>query len=169
MENITIRRMTIEDAEAVTDILMNAWKTAYRGIVSDEYLDNMNRETLAERRRQQHKDYIVAVADGRIVGYCWYMNNNSYTQDVPEVDSEIVALYVDPASKRHGLGKMLLSHAMDDLRNQGKKKMIIWCLKDNLPARAFYEKMGGTVAYEHKTNIWYRDYDEVGFLYNLEQ
>ena len=28
MENITIRRMTIEDAEAVTDILMNAWKTA---------------------------------------------------------------------------------------------------------------------------------------------
>lgn len=169
MENITIRRMTIEDAEAVTDILMNAWKTAYRGIVSDEYLDNMNRETLAERRRQQHKDYIVAVADGRIVGYCWYMNNNSYTQDVPEVDSEVVALYVDPASKRHGLGRLLLSHAMDDLRNQGKKKMIIWCLKDNLPAKAFYEKMDGTVAYEHKTNIWYRDYDEVGFLYNLEQ
>ena len=124
MENVTIRRMTIEDAEAVTDILMNAWKTAYRGIVSDEYLDNMNKETLTERRRQQHKDYIVAVADGRIVGYCWYMNNNSYTQDVPEVDSEVVALYVDPASKRHGLGRMLLSHAMDDLRNQGKKKII---------------------------------------------
>ena len=169
MENITIRRMSIEDAEAVTDILMNAWKTAYRGIVSDEYLDNMNRETLAERRRQQHKDYIVAVSDGRIVGYCWYMSNNSYSQDVPEVDSEVVALYVDPASKRHGLGRMLLSHAMDDLRNQGKKKMIIWCLKDNLPARAFYEKMGGSIVYEHKTNIWYKDYDEVGFLYELEQ
>ena len=169
MENIIIRRMTIEDAEAVTDILMNAWKTAYRGIVSDEYLDNMNKETLTERRRQQHKDYIVAVADGRIVGYCWYMSNNSYSQDVPEVDSEVVALYVDPASKRHGLGRMLLSHAMDDLRNQGKKKMMIWCLKDNLPARAFYEKMGGSIVYEHKTNIWYKDYDEVGFLYELEQ
>ena len=47
--------------------------------------------------------------------------------------------------------------------------MIIWCLKDNLPARAFYEKMGGSIAYEHKTNIRYKDYDEVGFLYDLEQ
>lgn len=36
MENIVIRRMEIEDAEAVTDILIKSWQTAYRGIVSDE-------------------------------------------------------------------------------------------------------------------------------------
>ena len=46
--------------------------------------------------------------------------------------------------------------------------MIIWCLKENYPSRKFYEKMGGAVIGEHKTNIWYKDYDEVGFLYKLE-
>ena len=41
MENIVIRRMEIEDAEAVTDILIKSWQTAYRGIVSDEHLENI--------------------------------------------------------------------------------------------------------------------------------
>ena len=167
MENIVIRRMEIEDAEAVTDILIKSWRTAYRGIISDEHLDNMDRVTLTDRRRKQYKDYIVAVFEGRIVGYCWYVNNNSFTNDVPDIDCEVVALYVDPELKRNGLGRQLLLYAIDDLKKQGRKKMIIWCLKENYPSRKFYEKMGGEIIGEHTTNIGYKDYDEVGFLYKL--
>ncbi|MBQ5310903.1 MAG: GNAT family N-acetyltransferase [Oscillospiraceae bacterium] len=165
--DITIRRMRPEDAEAVTDILMGCWKTAYRGIVSDEHLDNMDRAQLAERRRQQYRDYIVAVSDGEIVGYCWYVSDDSYTNDMPGIDSEIVALYVKPELKRRGIGKKLFLYAVDDLRKQDRKKMVIWCLKDNLSAARFYEDMGGTAAGEHRINIGGREYDEVGFLYSL--
>ena len=38
MENTVIRRMTPDDAEVVTDVLIDTWKTAYRGIVSDDVL-----------------------------------------------------------------------------------------------------------------------------------
>ena len=39
----------------------------------------------------------------------------------------------------------MLLYAVDDLKKQKRKNMIIWCLKDNTSARMFYEKMGGTV------------------------
>ena len=32
----------------------------------------------------------------------------------------------------------------------------------------FYEKMGGTIIGEHKIHIGNQDYDEVGFLYRLD-
>ena len=167
MEDIIIRRMNIEDSEAVTDILISSWQTAYRGIVSDEHLDNMDRPSLVERRRKQYKDYIVAVSDGEVVGYCWYVNDSSFTNDVSDIDSEVVALYVKPELKRHGVGRTMLSYAIDDLKKQDRKRMIIWCLKDNTPSRLFYESMGGTIVGEHKIHIGNRDYDEVGFLYTL--
>ena len=55
MENTVIRRMAPEDAEAVTDVLIDTWKTAYRGIVSDDVLDHQDREMLIERRKSSIK------------------------------------------------------------------------------------------------------------------
>ncbi|MBR2751810.1 MAG: GNAT family N-acetyltransferase [Clostridiales bacterium] len=167
MESITIRRMTIEDAEAVTDVLIKTWQTAYRGIVSDECLDHMDRPTLIERRKRQYKDYIVAVVEGRIVGFCWYVNDNSFSKEEAGIDSEIVAIYVLPESERNGVGRKMFSYAVDDLKAQGRKRMVIWCLKDNSSGRNFYEKMGGVIMGEHKTHIGNLDYDEVGFLFEL--
>ena len=168
MGNIIIRRMEFEDAEAVTDVLIASWQTAYRGIVSDECMDNLDRVALTERRRKQYRDYIVAVIDGRIAGFCWYMNDNSYSKDVPEIDCEVVAIYVLPELLRQGVGSRMLSYAVDDLKKQGREKMVIWCLKDNINGRKFYEKMGGVIMGEHKTHIGNDDYDEVGYLFRLQ-
>ena len=159
--------MQYEDAEAVTDVLINTWKTAYRGIVSDDCLDNLDRESLTERRRKQYKDYIVAVLDERVVGYCWYVNDNSFSKDTPEIDCEIVAIYVLPEYEGRGVGRKMFSYAAEDLRNQKRSKMVIWCLKENDSGRKFYEKMGGVIMGEHQTHIGNQDYDEVGFLFNI--
>lgn len=167
MSDITVRRMTIEDAEAVTDVLIDSWQTAYRGIVSDDCLDNLNRAELIERRKRQYKDYIVAVVDDRVAGYCWYINDNSFSDDLSDIDCEIVALYVRPELERHGIGSRMLSYAADDLKDQGRTRMVIWCLKDNHRGRQFYTKMGGNVMGEHTTHIGNDDYDEVGFLFSL--
>lgn len=167
MQNTIIRRMTFEDAESVTDVLIDTWKTAYRGIVSDDVLDHQDREMLIERRRRQYKDYIVADVNGRVVGYCWYVNDNSFSKELSDVDCEIVAIYVLPETERRGLGRKMFTYAVEDLKKQGKTRMVIWCLKDNSTGREFYKKMGGTVIGEHKTHIGNEDYDEVGFLFSL--
>lgn len=167
MGDIIIRRMEIGDSEAVVDVLIDSWQTAYRGIVSDDCLDNLDRPSLIGRRKKQYKEYIVALLDGRVAGYCWYKNDNSFSEDMAEADSEIVAIYVRPELERQGVGREMFLHAVDDLRKQGRRKMVIWCLKDNLRGRRFYEKMGGVPAGEHQTHIGNDDYDEVGFMFDI--
>ena len=167
MEDTIIRRMKPEDAEAVTDVLIDTWKTAYRGIVSDDVLDHQDREMLIGRRRRQYKDYIVAEVNGRVVGYCWYVNDNSFSKELSDIDCEIVAIYVLPEIARKGVGRKMFSYAVEDLRKQNREKMVIWCLKENNTGRAFYERMGGKIIGEHKTHIGNEDCDEVGFLFSI--
>lgn len=37
----------------------------------------------------------------------------------------------------------MLKYAINDLKSNNKTKVILWCLKDNLNARKFYEKNDG--------------------------
>ena len=55
MENIIVRKIKEEDIPSVVDIQMNSWKTAYRGIIDDNYLDTMNKDEIMERRRREKK------------------------------------------------------------------------------------------------------------------
>ena len=42
--------------------------------------------------------------------------------------------------------------------------MIIWCLKDNYPSRAFYEKMGGIYCGENIIERGNKQYKEAGYI-----
>lgn len=44
MQDIIIRNATIEDVERIADIKIEGWQTAYRGIIDDDFLDNMDRK-----------------------------------------------------------------------------------------------------------------------------
>ena len=41
MSEITIRDVNFEDLRRVSEIVVESWKTAYRGIVADEYLESL--------------------------------------------------------------------------------------------------------------------------------
>ena len=49
MQDIIIRNATIEDVERIADIKIEGWQTAYRGIIDDDFLDNMDREKKLRR------------------------------------------------------------------------------------------------------------------------
>ena len=53
------------------------------------------------------------------------------------------------------------------MKNIGKTKMVLWCLKDNVLARKFYEKMGGIIIKERLIHIGNKDYEEVAFEYGI--
>ena len=50
--SIKIRKAEIADAEKIAKIKIEGWQTAYRGIIDDEFLDNMDRKKEIEKRRQ---------------------------------------------------------------------------------------------------------------------
>lgn len=163
-----IRNVTEKDLPDVVDIQIAGWRTAYRSIIDDEILDTINREERLARRRKDWRDtgFIVAEKDGEVVGFCRYIDNNSYSSDY-DVDCELMAIYLRPDVKRQGIGCKLFNYVADEFRRQGKKKMILWCLKDNQASRRFYEAMGGTLGGEKTFETGGKSFPEIAYLYDL--
>ena len=159
---ITIRDAKKEDVRQIAEICVEDWKAAYRGIIDDAYLDSLSVEKRYEVELNRYQENVVATDGREILGYAWLQT----TEDAI-ADCEIVALYVRYAHRNKGIGKLLLRHAVDRFRENGKKRMIIWCLKENHESRRFYEKTGGK-AFQASTHNWGgREYDMISYLYDL--
>ena len=168
--DIIIRDIKESDIPSVVDIQMNGWKEAYKGIIDDVVLDAMNRNEKIERMKTNYQeDYFKVVElDNEVVGFARYYSDNRFSPDYP-IDCEIVALYIKPELKYHGIGTKLVKYIINEFKKMKKEKMIIWCLKENYPSRKFYEKMGGKIIGEKDFVRGEYKYPEVGFLYELNK
>ena len=160
--SIVIRKAEKEDVRQIAEICVEDWQKAYRGIIDDDFVDSYNVEDRYNIEMKRYQDLIVAVNSDLVLGYVWPASS----EEEP-ADCEIIALYVRYNFRNRGVGKLLMEHIEGQFRQEGKKAMIIWCLKDNHESRAFYEAMGGR---EYKTgshNWGGRDYDMISYLYDL--
>ena len=168
---INVRKIKKEDLRDVAEINVNGWKTAYRGIIDDEFLDNLSIEENYQKRLKDYTEngFVVAELHNEIVGFCRYRTGNYYKDKYVNVDCEICALYVKPEHKGNGIGKKLVNYVINEFKENGYFQMILWCLKDNYPARAFYEKIGGIYCGENIIEKGNKEYKEVGYIYNLKK
>ena len=169
MENIIIRNIEEKDIPNVVDIQIDGWKSAYKGIIDDNVLNSMNRDERIKKRSNDYKEngFIVAELNNQVVGFCRYIDNNKFTQDISSIDCELLALYVNPDLKYNGIGTKLFQFVTNEFKSKNRTKMILWCLKDNEPSKKFYTKMGGKIIKERKIEIGEKEYLEVGFEYNI--
>ncbi len=171
MQKIIIRPIERQDIPAIVDIQISGWKTAYKGIIADDFLASMNREERIAKREKDisEKDFIVATIGDEVVGFSRYTDYPDQIGGFPGIDCELCALYVKPDQKYHGIGTKLVQSVMNEFQKKHKTRMIIWCLKENEPAKTFYHKMGGIISKEKKTDFGGRLYDEVGFVFDLNR
>ena len=134
MDKIIIRKAKSEDIEKIANIKVRCWQIAYRNIIADEYLDNMDIEYTIEKNKRIFEQYNIIVAElkNEVIGFCRYDYNNYYEEE--NVDCELIALYIKPEMKRHGIGRKLMKYAINEFKNSKKEKMILWCLKENYPS-----------------------------------
>ena len=59
---------------------------------------------------------------------------------------EVFELYISPPFQGVGLGKRLFSNVQRALRAEGLSRLVVWALKDNEMACAFYGGLGGAIA-----------------------
>ena len=137
--DINVRKVRKEDLKSVAEITVNSWQTAYRNIIDDEYLDNLSIEEKYKKRLKDYTkdEFIVAELNNEIVGFCRYRIGNYYEDINSNIDCEITALYVKVKYKRNGIGKKLVNYVINEFKKNGYFQMVIWCLKDNYPARDF--------------------------------
>jgi len=46
---VTIRLASVDDADAVSEVHVRAWQSAYRGVMPDDYLDGLQAQEPATR------------------------------------------------------------------------------------------------------------------------
>ena len=157
-----IRNAEKEDVRQIAEILVEDWQKAYRGIMDDEFLDSMSVDQRCEIEGRRYQKYIVAADGSEILGYAWL----EASEEEP-ADCEVIALYVRYSERNKGIGKLLIRHAFNYFRENGKKKMIVWCLKENAESRKFYEKVGGKEFRTGSHNWGGKDYEMISYLYDL--
>lgn len=169
MNNLIIRKIEKRDIQKVAEIQVNAWKKVYKGIIDDFYLKNINvKDKIKEREKDYDKNgFIVAEIDGEVVGFCRYIYDDYFNFQVRDADCELLAIYIRDDLKQTGIGTKLFEYMKNEFIDNNKKKMIVWCLKENIGAKIFYKKMGGRSILEKKIQIGYKKYLVECFEYEL--
>ncbi|MFJ3616860.1 GNAT family N-acetyltransferase [Streptomyces iakyrus] len=139
--------MTLGDCDRVAEIRVGGWRSAYRGLVPQSYLDRLSVEEDAERRRtylaQGDGSIVNLVAEdtgGEIVG--WACHGPYREGEVRTEDAELYAIYVHPDRKGRGVGRALLAESVARCSAAGHGRLLLWVLKENDRARRFYERAG---------------------------
>lgn len=164
---ITIRKAEPKDANILGHIQVTSWRSAFRNIASDDYLDNM---VSAEHQAEDWKEILpdseqivfVAETENKLVGYAWAHNEDD---ESIEWDSELISMHILPEYKRQGIGRRLFAAVASQLKEQGCKSVYLWVLEENHPSRKFYEALGGQYAGKHQIELGDRELIEVAYAW----
>lgn len=137
-----IRKANLNDAESISRILVHSWQMNFKGIVPEDYLNQMNPEKISKgiRKSLEMNSLFVVIVEEKIVGFVGCGSNR--LQNHPQYDAELHAIHVLPNQKGNGLGRELFNAAHNELVKQGYKRMMLSVFEENT-AKIFYEKLGG--------------------------
>lgn len=161
-----IRYYEEKDIEKVAKIITEDCKIAYKGIIDDEYLKNLDYKDKEKSIREKYqKQKSIVLEEGIVKGYSRFGENRDEEKDL----GELYALYVEADERGKKIGEKLLRKTASILKERGYKEMVIWCLKENKKARKFYEKMGGKLYKTRNIEIGNKEYAEVCYKYDLNK
>ncbi len=181
MKDVLIRLAEHTDASEIAALHVASWRDSYRGMIPDTVLDGpmlderlpMWRQvlTLSPAGRQ------VLVATTRpalgeianpdeaptILGFSSAGRTRGRWANGGRYDAEIYTLYIAQASRGQHVGCRLLASQALRLKLFGHDNVMLWTLRDNAPARAFYERLGAQPAGEREERFAGALLYEVGY------
>ena len=141
-----IRLATKKDCEELSKLKQRVWNTTYRGIYSDDKIDNFDYSKNATKFLNIIEDSDVelyVVEDNhKLIGY---MDCGKPFRPYKNYEQEIGLLYILKEYQGQGIGKALFNLAYDRIKAKGYQEFFISCNKYNFSAQEFYKKMGGII------------------------
>lgn len=138
-----IKRASPEDAMAISRIYASSWKTAYRGIVPQQYLDELQDDFWESMFQKSIKNNCFRAdlfyVDDTPAGCVAY--GKARDEQLPDW-GEITSIYIHPDFYRKGYGEKLLNSALKYLKESGYQDCYLWVLSENSNAQKFYEANG---------------------------
>ncbi len=160
-----IRPAAPADAPGIARVQVDSWRAAYSGILAEEFLQALSVERQGQMWARILADpergfMYVAEEEGEIVGFVHGMNER---EGDPAYTGEVTAIYLLKQFQGRGLGRRLMQAAARELRRRGHASLLLWVLKDNAPARRFYETLGGQYLREKPIEIGNQTLIEVAY------
>ncbi|MFO0998683.1 MAG: GNAT family N-acetyltransferase [Alphaproteobacteria bacterium] len=161
-----IRRARAADADAIAEVYVATWRSAYPGMLPDHVLVGMSapRQASYWQGAITRSDQSVLVAEdeaGSIVGFA---AAGPARPIVPRYRGEVFTLYVLQDHQGQGIGRSLLVGAFEALKGRGLAPVIVWVLAAN-PARFFYERLGGHRVAERIAPLGGAEHIEVAYAW----
>ena len=134
-----------DDAEDLARVHITSWRETYQGLLPDSFLNRMSVPVHARRFRSAllrpgPREATLAAADRNgLVGYA----SGGPSRSRRPGEAEVMTLYVLRRAQGQGIGRRLICDMARVLAANGASSLMLSVLRDNIPARGFYERMGG--------------------------
>ena len=133
-----VRHATMDDISRIAEIIVFGKRAAYRSIFRNDSFSFNELQVLPIieefRKNPALINNFLIYDDGIVRGVINRMNRGDET--------EICEFYVEPFFKRTGIGHELINALVKEAGKEGKNRIFLWVIIENLPARSFYEKNG---------------------------
>lgn len=140
---MNIRNVMLQDAQGIAKVHVDSWRTTYKGILPQSFLDNLSyaKRTELWQKNIANENNVVFVAEndhGEIVGFVCGATRET---NVEANSSDLTSIYLLEECQGQGVGKMLLKKMMESFKARHYQTIYVDVLADN-KTRHFYEYYG---------------------------
>ena len=165
-EKALIRPLEESDLPAVGRILVDTWRSTFRGLLPDSFLDGLSASHQSQRvsrllRQATSACFVAVTPEHQIVAYAGGGRNRG---PEPAVTFELYAIYVDREHQGQGIGRRLFHAVAEALAAKSSGSLIVWALTIN-PCRSFYERLGGRNIGTGMTELGGTSFEMVGYFW----
>ncbi len=158
-----IRNASLEDAAAVAKVQVDSWRTTFKGIVPEDYLEGLlydKREPIWKRAVMENNLYIAEDENGEVIGFS--VGGRERTGNYETYLGEVYSIFIVKEHQGTGIGRLLVKSVVEDLKKKKLDSMLIWVIEEN-PACRFYEALGGKKIDTREIEIGGKKLSEVAY------
>lgn len=144
---VNIRQMTVNDVELLKEVCIQTYSSNFShhwepgGL--EGYIDDVfGHDVLLDELQDNDTDYYVAYLEEKPVAFLKLTRSPRIGAEKKPEDIELDKLYVLPECKGMQIGKKLMDLAFSISTAEKRQRFWVVVLESNLPAIAFYEKLG---------------------------
>lgn len=159
MKAISVRPAISDDADAIAEVHVKAWREAYEGLLPKTLLDGLSIDHRAAHWRQmlnatspqdEMAAYVAVDNHGGMIGFGSCGTQRSDDLALAGFKGEFQAIYVLQRAQRRGIGRKLMMVMTACLQAKSYRSGSLWVLEENHTARRFYDALDGKIIDERE-------------------
>ncbi|WP_307336583.1 GNAT family N-acetyltransferase [Metabacillus malikii] len=167
---LSFKECTDEEILLLQKISIETFDETFREQNSQEnmvaYLEKaFNLQQLKNELSNASSQFYFVYVDEKVAGYVKVNTADAQTEQMGDEALEIERIYIKSQYQKHGLGKYLLTKAIEIAKKQNKKHIWLGVWERNENALAFYKKMGFVQTGAHA--FYMGDEEQTDFIMTL--